>query len=242
MSPAGPWWPTQSDALAALQAALAAERPPPWHLPDRPLRVAAAFVAFARGEQGPGAPGDRAWVGAVLLEGPVLRRVRVLPASAGDAYAAGYLALREGPMLAAALRPLVADADVLLVDATGRDHPRGAGLALHLGAALEVPSVGVTHRTLRASGPAPGPRRGDTSPVHLRDAAHPGDQLAGCWVRTAPGVRPVVAHAGWRTDAATAARVVLACCGDVRTPEPLRRARQVAREARARSEGRGVSG
>ncbi len=103
-------------------------------------------------------------------------------------------------------------------------------------------AVGVTHRTLRASGPSPGPSRGDTSPVTLHGPRHLGQPVVGCWVRTAPGVRPVVAHAAWRTDAAAAAAVVLACCGHVRTPEPLRRARQVAREARAQAEVRGVSG
>jgi deoxyribonuclease V len=30
--------------------------------------------------------------------------------------------------------------DALLVDATGRDHPRRAGLALHLGAMLDLPT------------------------------------------------------------------------------------------------------
>jgi hypothetical protein len=52
----------------------------------------------------------------------------------------------EGPLLEAAVRALPAQPDVLLVDATGRDHPRRGGLALHLGAALDLPTVGVTHR------------------------------------------------------------------------------------------------
>ncbi|MCB1272621.1 MAG: endonuclease V [Microthrixaceae bacterium] len=39
-------------------------------------------------------------------------------------------------------------ADAVMVDATGRDHPRRCGLALHLGHLLDLPSVGVTHRLL----------------------------------------------------------------------------------------------
>jgi deoxyribonuclease V len=230
------WWPDDPAALARLQAGLAAQRPEPWTPPDRPLRVAAAFVAFARGQAGPGRPGDRAWVGAVLVEGGRLRRARVVPGVAGDAYAAGLLALREGPMLAEALAPLVPDTDVLLADATGRDHPRGAGLALHLGAALDVPSVGVTHRPLRALGTEPGAAPGDTSPVALDGAA------VGAWVRTAGGVRPVVAHAAWRTDVDVAVAVVRCCAGGTRTPEPLRQARRVAREARSQAEGRDPGG
>src|SRR5439155_270280 len=76
----------------------------------------------------------------------------------GAPSAPGLLALREGSMLAAAVEALEARPDVLLVDATGRDHPRRAGLALHLGAVLDVPTIGVTHRPLRATGPEPGPR------------------------------------------------------------------------------------
>src|SRR2546425_8927620 len=34
--------------------------------------------------------------------------------------------------------------DVVLVAGAGKDHPRRAGLALHLGAVLDVPTVGVT--------------------------------------------------------------------------------------------------
>lgn len=225
-------WPTTPEELAEEQARLAAAAPAPWHPPDRPLRVAAAFVAFLRGEQGPGHAGDRAWVGAVLLDGARLVRTRVVAGVAGAPYTAGLLALREGPMLARALEPLVPDADVLLVDATGRDHPRRAGLAVHLGAALEVPSGGATHRTLLATGRDPGPEPGSTAPLTL------GDEQVGCWVRTAAGVRPVVAHAAWRTDAATAAAVVAACARGARTPEPLRQARRVARQARSEREGR----
>jgi deoxyinosine 3'endonuclease (endonuclease V) len=42
------------------------------------------------------------------------------------------------------VRALPRRADVLLVDATGRDHPRRAGLALQLGVVLDVPTVRIT--------------------------------------------------------------------------------------------------
>jgi deoxyribonuclease V len=60
------------------------------------------------------------------------------------------------------------------------------------------------------------------------------DELAGFWVCTKTGARPVVAHAGWRTSPETAAETVLAASTDAaRTPVPLQEARRVAREARA---------
>jgi deoxyribonuclease V len=132
-----------------------------------------------------------------------------VPGYARAPYEPGLLALREGALLEAALRALPELPDVLLVDATGRDHPRRAGLALQLGAMLELPTVGVTH-----------------SPLML------GGELVGCWLRTRAGTRPLAIHAAWRIHPDTAANVVLAV-SRVRTPEPLRRARRRAREARA---------
>lgn len=225
-----PAWPLDVEGLLTEQIRLASAAPPPWPVPEHRLRVAAGFVAFVRGEQGPGHAGDRAWVGAVVVAGGRLLRARTVRGEAAASYAPGLLALREGPMLEAALGPLVAEADVLMLDATGRDHPRRAGLALHLGARLGVPSVGVTHRPLLARGAEPDDVTAATSPLSIDG------QPVARWVRTVAGVRPVVAHAAWRTDAATAADVVVRCLGGSRTPEPLRQARRVARERRSAAE------
>jgi deoxyribonuclease V len=146
---------------------------------------------------------------------------------AGAPYEAGLLALRQGQLLDAAVRALGEGPDVLLVDATGRDHPRRAGLALHLGAVLGLPTVGVTHRPLLGEGDWPADVKGDSAPLVLA-----GEQV-GAWVRRRAGARPVAAHAAWRTDADTAAAIVLRTAGSHRTPEPLRRARRLARLARA---------
>jgi hypothetical protein len=107
------------------------------------------------------------------------------------------------------------------------DHPRGAGLALHSAPVLDLPSIGVTDRPLRAEGREPGAEFGATSPVSLR-----GVEVARL-LRTRPGARPVVVHSGWRTDLDTAIAVVRASTRRARTPEPLRRARELARYARA---------
>jgi deoxyinosine 3'endonuclease (endonuclease V) len=123
-------------------------------------------------------------VGAVATVAGRLVAQAVVPGVAGAPYVPGLLALREGPMLAAAVRALDCRPDLLLVDATGRDYPRRAGLALHLGAVLDMPTVGVTPRPLRAAGPEPGPRRGDWSPLELDGEA------MGRWVRRRARTRP----------------------------------------------------
>ena len=254
-------WPAEEDGLVALQERLGrraagARQADPFRLPAGPL-IGGCFVAFARGEAGPGRPGDRAFAAAVVWEpghDALLRRGRGgVPARSeekalrgtrrdrprqaadvveGAAYVPGRLALREGPVLAAAVAALRRFPDVLLVDASGADHPRRAGLAVHLGWALDLPTVGVTHRPLRAApdpaiGPPPGAGRGWWRPLYLS-----GDVVA-VELCTRTGARPVVVHAGWRTDVATAVAVVLAASTEgARAAIPLQEARRVAREAR----------
>ena len=100
-------------------------------------------------------------------------------------------------------------------------------MTLHLGYFLDLPTVGVTHRSLCAEGSWPDDEKGSISPL-----TH-GGRIVGYWVRTRDGARPLVAHGAWRTSPETAAEVVLAVTTRFRTPEPLRLARQVARTARA---------
>jgi len=224
-------WPTQGDELEAMQAALAAaaDAAPPWTWSGtaRDLAVAAVFAAFPRGEGGPGRAGQPVVAAAVLWQGGRVLRRSVVRGESGGPYVAGYLALRCGAPLEAAVRGLEGRPDVLLVDATGRDHPRRAGLALHLGARLDLPSVGVTNRALLAAYDEPADARGASSPL-LVDGA-----LVGYAVRTRPGARPVLAHAGWQTSPEQARDLVLALSRRWRTPLPLRAARTLARTARA---------
>jgi deoxyribonuclease V len=148
---------------------------------------------------------------------------------AGGSYLPTLLALREGPLLEQAVRALPIAPEVLVVNATGRDHPRRAGLALQLGAVLGLPTVGVTSRPLVAQGDWPADRRGATAPLRLSG------EVVGCWIRTRAGAKPVAVHAAWQTDAQAAVQVVLAATRRARTPEPLRRARTLARTLRAHS-------
>jgi deoxyribonuclease V len=219
-------WPKSVEALVEAQKALAEQTPPPWRPSEEPA-VGACFVCFERGPSGPGRKGEPGWAGAAIVEARRVVATATVTGAAGAAYEPGLLALREGPLLEAAVRALSDRPAVLLVDATGRDHPRRAGLALHLGAVLDLPTVGVTHRPLLAAGEWPTDERGATSPLELDGT------VVGCWLRTRQGTRPLAVHAGWRTDPPTAVRVVTATLGATRTPEPLRVARRTARAARA---------
>jgi deoxyribonuclease V len=221
------------DDLARLereQLRLATSSPPPWSPGPGSLVIGGVFVAFARGEQGPGRAGDRAVVGAAATKGTEPIASVVVDGHAMAPYRPGLLAAREGALLEAAVLALREDGielDVLLVDATGRDHPRRAGLALHLGEVVQLPTVGVTHRPLLASGPEPADEVGSWTELVFDG------EVLGRWVRTQAGVRPLAVHGAWRTDPRTAMEVVLQATATARTPEPLRLARTAAREARS---------
>jgi deoxyribonuclease V len=222
-------WPGSADELVRAQDRLARAAPPPWHLPAGPVTIGGCFVCFERGPSGPGRKGERAWAGAAAFRDRRLIDTAVITGEAGEAYAAGLLALREGALLAAAVRALTEPQHVLLVDATGRDHPRRAGLALHLGAVLDLPTVGLTHRPLVAEGEWPEDITGARSPLRLEG------EIVGFWLRTRAGTRPLAIHAAWRTDPETAVAATLAGLVRSRAPEPLRAARREARSARAGS-------
>jgi deoxyribonuclease V len=220
-------WPSTAAALVRVQSELAGLSPPSVRPLGPRALVAGCYVCFARGTSGRGRDGEQGWAAAALMRDGRVAQSAVVEGVAGAPYEPGLLALREGPLLEAAVRALTESPELLIVHATGRDHPRGTGFAVHLGAVLDVPTIGVTDRPLEATGAAPGGRRGDTSPLVLHGVE------AARMLRTRAGARPIVVHPGWRTDLDTATFVALASAEGFRTPEPLRHARSLARDARA---------
>jgi deoxyribonuclease V len=219
-------WPASADDLIQLQQALGELNPERWQPPTTLTRIGACFVCFERVHEAGGAV-DQGFAGAAVTYRRRLLAGVTSSGSAGGPYLPALLALREGSLLEQAVRVLPIAPEVLVVNATGRDHPRRAGLAFHLGAVLGLPTVGVTTRPLVAQGAWPTDARGATAPLLV------GGEVIGCWVRTRAGAKPVAVHAAWQTDAQAAAQVVLAATRRARTPEPLRRARTLARTRRA---------
>jgi deoxyribonuclease V len=213
-------WPETAEEMVRLQEELGRGQPAPLSEPEPAASIGGCFVCFAAD--------DRAFAGAALMHSGRLVGHALVTGQARVPYQPGLLALREGALLERAVRRLPARPDLLLVNGTGRDHPRWFGLAAHLGMILGLPTVGITNRPLLASGGWPAAGRGAHAPLVLEG------QVVGAWVRTRADIRPVAAHAGWLTSAETAAAVTLRTATRARTPEPLRQARQAARRARGR--------
>lgn len=209
------------------QTRLAAQVVEQWSPPQGPLGAGGCFICFRRGYSGAGERGEPAWCAAVRMRGERIAEHALVIHRAGHPYVPGLLALREGPPLEAVVRALRQRPEILIVNATGRDHPRRAGLALHLGAVLDIPTIGVTHRPFFGRGEWPVDERGAASPV-----AHDGE-IVGFWLRSRVHARPIVVHAAWRTAPEVALEIARRCIHRARTPEPLRHARRLARLARA---------
>ncbi|XP_065028153.1 uncharacterized protein LOC135582073 isoform X6 [Musa acuminata AAA Group] len=71
-------------------------------------------------------------------------------------YVPGFLAFREAPMLLGLLNKMKANAhpyypQLLMVDGNGLLHPRGLGLACHLGILANLPTIGIGKNAMRSS-------------------------------------------------------------------------------------------
>ncbi len=141
-------------------------------------------------------------------------------------YVPGYLTFREGPAVLAAWAKLSARPDAMLFDGQGIAHPRGFGIAAHLGVLLGVPSVGCAKKRLVGAAEEPGPGKGDRSVLYVKGRA------AGTVLRTRAGVRPVFVSPGHLADRESSAELVLSLCSRYRIPDPLRMAHRLTRELR----------
>lgn len=62
-------------------------------------------------------------------------------------YIPTFLSFREGPAIVSTFRKLKNRPDILIVDGAGINHPRRAGIATHVGVALDVPTIGLKVRS-----------------------------------------------------------------------------------------------
>ncbi|WFB06711.1 endonuclease V [Streptomyces sp. LX-29] len=170
---------------------------------------------------------DMVVAAAVALDGATLEPVEEVTAvgRVSFPYVPGLLAFRELPTVLAALDRLAHTPDLVVCDGYGLAHPRRLGLASHLGVVTGLPSIGVAKNPFTFRHEAPGPRRGDSSP--LLD----GDEEVGRALRTRDGVKPVFVSVGHKVSLADACAHTLHLARDYRLPESTRRADSLCRRA-----------
>jgi deoxyribonuclease V len=172
--------------------------------------------------------GDRGYATVVVLSFPGLSvvEVRGCEAPLTFPYASGLLAFREIGPVAGALEQVESEVDAIIFDAQGLAHPRGLGLASHLGLFLDVPTVGCAKSRLVGEHEEPGQEKGSTEDLIYRK------KVIGRVVRTRKGVSPVYVSVGNRIDLNSAVELVLACCTKYRLPETTRQAHNAANKLR----------
>ncbi len=190
--------------------------------------VAGADASYAKGS-------DEIHAVAVALSYPDLTVVERVSASIETSfpYIPGLLTFREGAALLEAFRRLRSEPEVIFFDGQGIAHPRGLGIASHMGILLDRPTVGVAKSLLVGTAEEPGVGRGSTAPV-LRDG-----ETIGMAVRTKERTKPVYVSVGHRIDLQTAVDLVLATARGYRLPEPTRQAHLFANVVRREGEGGG---
>ena len=189
----------------------------------RVRRVAGCDVSYARGD-------DRLFAGVVVYDidqGEVIEE-RTATGIATFPYIPGLLSFREAPILLRALRRISCPIDCLVFDGHGVAHPRGLGIASHVGVLLDRPSVGCAKKVLV----------GEHAPVDdhvgaFRSLKH-GGRCVGSALRTRPGVKCVFTSAGHLVSQADARRIVLRTGGGYRLPEPTRLAHHLVTRIRLR--------
>ncbi|WP_343350892.1 deoxyribonuclease V [Pseudomonas sediminis] len=187
-------------------------------------RVAGVDVGFEEG-------GAITRAAAVLLDADTLQPLAecVVRIPTSMSYVPGLLSFRELPALLRALADLPHVPDIVFVDGHGIAHPRGLGIAAHLGVVSGLPTIGVAKKVLTGHHAELDELRG--SRVEL--LSRRGERIG--WVlRSKDRVRPLIVSPGNRVSLERAPELVMACVRRHRLPEPTRLADRLASRRDAR--------
>lgn len=142
-------------------------------------------------------------------------------------YMTGLLGFREAPALVKAFQKLTVRPDIVMVDGHGISHPRGLGIASHIGVLLDIPTIGVAKSIL-------------VGELKKEVAASVRTQVPLIWnektiamaYRSKARARPLFISSGHRVSLATAVKLLESCLTKYRLPEPTRHAHLAANECR----------
>jgi deoxyribonuclease V len=160
------------------------------------------------------------WAGAVVLDFPSLvkREEQWSQREVPFPYIPGLLSFREIPALIRVLRMISLEPDLIFCDGQGIAHPRGMGLAAHLGVLAGKPTIGCAKSKLVGEFDAVGDVKGSYTYLRYRN------RVIGAVVRTRSKVKPIFVSPGYYMTVDDAVRLALETCTRFRIPEPTRQA------------------
>jgi deoxyribonuclease V len=161
---------------------------------------------------------DRALAGGIIFSYPELQIIEkvfcISPCT--FPYIPGLLSFREIPPLLKLWKKIKQKPDLIFVDGQGIAHPRGMGIASHLGLILKKPAIGVAKSLLVGKYESPSITKGSWSSLVYQK------KTVGAALRTRKGVKPVFISPGYWIDLRDSLRWVMRVTGKYRIPEPTR--------------------
>lgn len=135
-------------------------------------------------------------------------------------YITGLFSFREVPPLLEAYKKLKIKPDLVICDAQGIAHPRGFGMACHLGLELDLPTIGCGKTRLvgQYNEEMLSLEKGGMQDLIYKK------EMVGKVVRTRKNTKPLFVSIGHKIDLNTAVDWVLKMCSKYRLPETTRQA------------------
>ena len=131
-------------------------------------------------------------------------------------YIPGYLSFREAPAILNLIKSYHRSIDLFLFDGHGIAHPRGLGIAAHIGVLINKPSIGCAKKRLIGTFEVPGEQKGSQTELYYEG------RVVGRVVRTKDRVKPIFISIGHAVNLGESVDFVLNCCLKYRLPEPTR--------------------
>jgi deoxyribonuclease V len=175
---------------------------------------------------------DRLIAGAAVLSFPDLELVetKIHIDSAKFPYIPGLFSFRELPPLLEAIKLLETEIDLFVCDGQGIAHPRGFGLASHLGVVLDKPSIGCGKSNLCGVYTPPNTQKGDYSDIIFNE------KITGRALRTQDNINPIFISVGHKCTLKDATIIVDRLTPKYRLPETTRQADQLVKRSMAELE------
>jgi deoxyribonuclease V len=193
--------------------------------PSRIRLIAGCDLAYSK---------NRVICAAVVLEYPSLevKEENVIESVVSFPYIPTLLAFREVDPIIKAVKEI--DYDVLLIDGHGIAHPRGLGIASHVGVLLDKPTIGVAKSKLC------GEIRGDLK-VGLPAPLIYDNKEVGFALITKRGTKPIFVSPGHKISLSSSVEIVKRCVRKHKLPEPSRIAHMRAEAAKVKRQLRNGS-
>ncbi len=162
----------------------------------------------------------------VVFESETMEKIEEVTASGkvDFPYIPGLLSFRESPILLKAFARIKSNPDVVILDAQGIAHPRGIGLASHIGLLLDKPSIGCAKTRLVGDYNEIGQEVGCYSHLTIKG------KVVGAVLRTRKNIKPVFVSPGHKINLDTSIDLVLKSCCGYRLPEPVRQAHNLVKK------------